>query len=85
MPHAMRSVALPIVGNDENGRLSHMAKARSFLASIVGYVLVAVVAYLAFRMFLGTVYWLLRTAIVIVAVGGLATLYLKLKAPSSKP
>jgi hypothetical protein len=62
-----------------------MAKARSFLATIVGYVLTAVVAYLAFRMFVGTVYWLIRTVIVIIAIGGLATLYLKLKAPSGKP
>jgi uncharacterized membrane protein YdjX (TVP38/TMEM64 family) len=62
-----------------------MSKARSFLASIIGYVLAAVVAYLAFRMFLGTVYWLFRLVIMIVAVGGLATLYLKLKAPSDKP
>ena len=62
-----------------------MSKVRSFLASIIGYLLAAVVAYLAFRMFLGTVYWLLRMVIVIVAVGGLATLYLKLKAPSTKP
>jgi heme/copper-type cytochrome/quinol oxidase subunit 4 len=62
-----------------------MAKARSFLATIVGYVLAAVLAYLAFRMFVGTVYWLIRTVIVIVAIGGLAALYLKLKTPSTKP
>ncbi len=62
-----------------------MAKARSFLATIVGYLLAAVVAYLAFRMFVGTVYWLLRTVVIVVAIGGLAALYLKLKAPSSKP
>jgi hypothetical protein len=62
-----------------------MSKARSFLATIIGYVLAAVLAYLAFRIFVGTVYWLIRTVIVIVAVGGLAALYLKLKAPSSKP
>jgi multisubunit Na+/H+ antiporter MnhE subunit len=62
-----------------------MAKARSFLATIVGYVLAAVVAYLAFRIFLGTVYWLIRMVVIVLAIGGLATLYLKLKAPSSKP
>jgi hypothetical protein len=62
-----------------------MAKARSFLATIVGYVLAAVVAYLAFRIFLGTVYWLIRMIVIVLAIGGLATLYLKLKAPSSKP
>ena len=62
-----------------------MSKARSFLASIIGYLLAAVVAYLAFRMFIGTVYWLFRTVIVIVVVAGLAALYLKLKVPSGKP
>jgi uncharacterized membrane protein YdjX (TVP38/TMEM64 family) len=62
-----------------------MSKARSFLASIIGYLLAAIVAYLAFRMFLGTVYWLFRMVIMIVAVAGLATIYLKLKAPSNKP
>jgi multisubunit Na+/H+ antiporter MnhE subunit len=62
-----------------------MSKARSFLASIIGYLLAAVVAYLAFRMFLGTVYWLIRMIVIVLAVGGLAMLYLKLKAPSSKP
>jgi hypothetical protein len=49
------------------------------------YVLAAVVAYLAFRIFLGTVYWLIRMVVIVLAIGGLATLYLKLKAPSSKP
>lgn len=62
-----------------------MAKARSFLATIVGYVLAAVLAYLAFRVLVGTLYWLVRTLLIIVAVGGLAALYLKLKAPSDKP
>jgi heme/copper-type cytochrome/quinol oxidase subunit 4 len=62
-----------------------MAKARSFLATVVGYVLAAVLAYLAFRMVVGTVYWLIRTVVIVVAIGGLATLYFKLKAPSGKP
>jgi hypothetical protein len=62
-----------------------MSKARSFLASIIGYLLAAVVAYLAFRMFLGTVYWLIRMIVIVLAIGGLAMLYLKLKAPSNKP
>jgi tetrahydromethanopterin S-methyltransferase subunit C len=62
-----------------------MAKARSFLATIVGYVLAAVLAYLALRVLVGTLYWLIRTMVIIVALGGLAMLYLKLKAPSDKP
>jgi hypothetical protein len=62
-----------------------MSKARSFLASIIGYLLAALVAYLAFRLFLGTVYWLIRMIVIVLAIGGLAMLYLKLKAPSNKP
>jgi hypothetical protein len=62
-----------------------MAKARSFLATVIGYLLAAVLAYLAFRVFVGTVYWLIRTIVIVLAIGGLTTLYFKLKASSSKP
>lgn len=55
--------------------------ARSLLATIVGYVLIAVIAYIALRLFIGTIYWLLRTIVVILVIGGLLTLYLKLKSP----
>lgn len=48
---------------------------------MVGYVLVAVIAYIAFRLFIGTILWLLRTIVVILVIGGLFTLYLKLKSP----
>lgn len=48
---------------------------------MVGYVLIAVIAYIAFRLFIATIYWLLRTIVVIVVIGGLLTLYLKLKSP----
>jgi hypothetical protein len=54
---------------------------RSVLATAVGYVLVAIIAYFALRIFVGTLFWLLRTIIVIVIIGGLFTLYLKLKTP----
>ncbi len=55
--------------------------ARSLLATMVGYVLVAVIAYIALQLFIGTIYWLLRTIVVILVIGGLLTLYLKLKLP----
>jgi presenilin-like A22 family membrane protease len=55
--------------------------ARSLLATVVGYILVALIGYFVLRMFLGTLFWLLRTIIVIVVIGGLFTLYLSLKAP----
>ncbi len=54
---------------------------RSMLATVVGYILVALIGYFVLRIFLGTIYWLLRTIIVIVVIGGLFTLYLSLKAP----
>jgi hypothetical protein len=51
------------------------------LATIVGYVLVAVIAYIVIRMMVGTILWLGRTIMVVVIIGGLLTLYLNLKAP----
>ena len=63
---------------------SGMAQARggrSLLATMVGYVLVAVIAYIVVRMMVGTIFWLTRTIIVVVIVGGLLTLYLNLKLP----
>lgn len=55
--------------------------ARSALATVVGYVLVAIIAYIVLRTFVGTLFWLIRTIIVIVVIAGLFTLYLSLKAP----
>jgi uncharacterized membrane protein len=55
--------------------------ARSALATVVGYVLVAIIAYLVLRAFVGTIFWLIRTVVVIVVIGGLLMLYLSLKAP----
>ena len=51
------------------------------LATVVGYILVALIAYFVLRVFLGTIFLLLRTVIVIVVIGGLFTLYLSLKTP----
>jgi hypothetical protein len=55
--------------------------ARSLLATAVGWVLVAIVAYFVLRFFVGTFFWLIRTVIVVLIVGGLFTLYLSLKSP----
>ncbi|MCU1361135.1 MAG: hypothetical protein JWN99_2424 [Ilumatobacteraceae bacterium] len=55
--------------------------ARSGLATVVGWVLVAVIAYFALRFVLGTLFWLIRTVVIIVVIGGLLMLYLNLKAP----
>jgi hypothetical protein len=55
--------------------------ARSGLATVVGYVLVAIIAYFVLRLVLGTIFWLIRTIVIIVVIGGLLLLYLNLKAP----
>jgi hypothetical protein len=55
--------------------------ARSLLATAVGWVLVAIIGYFVLRLFLGSFFWLIRTAIVILVIGGLFTLYVSLKSP----
>ena len=55
--------------------------ARSVLATIVGYVLVAVVVVVLFNFIIGTIFWLIRTVLIIAVLVGLLLLYLRLKAP----
>jgi uncharacterized membrane protein len=55
--------------------------ARSVLATFVGYVLVAIIAYIAIRTVFGTFFWLIRTLVVVLAIAGLFTLYVTLKGP----
>jgi hypothetical protein len=59
------------------------SRGRSALATVVGYVVVALIAYFLLRLFVGTLFWLIRTVIVIVIIGGLLTLYFKLKLPKN--
>ena len=54
---------------------------RSVLATLVGYLLVVVAAYFVLRLFIGSVFWLVRTAVVVVIIGGIITLYFWLKVP----
>lgn len=58
--------------------------ARSVLATLVGYVLVAVLVLVLFNFVVGTIFWLIRTVLIIVALLGLLTIYLKLKSPNSQ-
>lgn len=51
------------------------------LATVVGYVIVALAAYWLFGALIGTIRWLLRAVLTIVVLGALATVYLKLKTP----
>jgi hypothetical protein len=54
---------------------------RSVLATIVGWVLVGVIVVVLFNFVVGTLFWLIRTVLIIVALLGLLTIYLKLKSP----
>jgi hypothetical protein len=56
-------------------------RSRSFLATIVGWVLVAVVVWLLLRFILGTVGFVVRAVVIIVVIVGLLWAYLALKAP----
>ncbi|MDP9463457.1 MAG: hypothetical protein M3P52_02440 [Actinomycetota bacterium] len=55
--------------------------ARSLLATMVGYVIVAIVVLFLFHFIVGTILWLFRTLVVIVVLLGLLTIYLRLKSP----
>jgi hypothetical protein len=61
--------------------MSSLRPARSAAATVVGWVLVLVVGWIALRFVLGTLFWMLRGALLIAVVVGLALLYLTLKAP----
>lgn len=51
------------------------------MATIVGYVIVAVIVVVLFHFIIGTVLWLFRTLVIVVVLLGLLTLYLRLKSP----
>lgn len=55
--------------------------ARSVLATIVGYLIVAAIVVVLFNFVIGTVLWLFRALIVVVAILALITIYLRLKTP----
>lgn len=55
--------------------------ARSVLATIVGYILVAVIVLVLFNFIIGTILWLFRTLVVVAVLLGLLIVYLGLKAP----
>jgi hypothetical protein len=55
--------------------------ARSITATIVGYLLLAVIVLILFHSIVGTILWLFRTIVIIVVVLGLLTVYLRLKSP----
>ena len=58
-------------------------KARSLVATVVGWVLAAFVAFWLLGAVLGTLRFVLRAVITIVVIGALITLYARLKSPRS--
>lgn len=59
--------------------------ARSILATIVGYAIVALVVIWLLNFVAGTIFWIVRTIVAIVVVLALITLYFKLKTPKANP
>jgi hypothetical protein len=57
-------------------------RSRSVLATIIGWVLTAIVVWFVLRFILGTVGFLVRGVVLIVVVVGLLWAYLWLKAPN---
>jgi membrane protein YdbS with pleckstrin-like domain len=56
-------------------------RARSLLATIVGYLIVIVIAIVLLRFVLGTILWVIRAILIVVVLLALITVYLRLKAP----
>lgn len=55
------------------------SRGRSFAASLVGWVLVALVLYFVFGWFISTILWIIRLVMVVVVLGALLAIYLKLR------
>jgi hypothetical protein len=55
--------------------------ARSILATIVGYLIVAIIVLVLFHFIIGTILWLFRTLIIVVVILALLTIYMRLKSP----
>jgi len=61
--------------------MAEVSRPRSFLATVVGYLVVAIIIWFLFGWLVGTILWILRTALIIAVIVGLVALYLKLKGP----
>lgn len=57
-------------------------RSRSLLATIVGWVIVAVIAWLVLGFVVGVVRWIVRGVVVLALIIGLLWVYATLKAPS---
>jgi hypothetical protein len=61
--------------------MAEVSRPRSFLATVVGYIVVAIIIWFLFGWLVGTILWILRTVLIVVAIVGLIALYFKLKTP----
>jgi len=59
-------------------------RSRSVLATVVGWVLVAVVVWFVLRIALGALFWVARGIVVVLVIAGLLWAYLALKDPPPK-
>ena len=55
------------------------SRARSVAASVVGWIVVALILYFVFGWVISTIRWLLRIVLVLVVIGALLALYFKLR------
>lgn len=62
-------------------RVAQQGRARSFLATIVGYLIVILLAVIVFRFVLGTIFWMFRAFFIMIVLLVLLTIYLRLKTP----
>jgi hypothetical protein len=61
--------------------MSTSDRARSALATVVGWVLAALVAFWLLGAVIGTLRFLVRAVVTLLVLGALLTLYLRLKSP----
>jgi len=59
-------------------------RSRSALATVVGWVLVAVVVWFVLRIALGALFWVARGIVMVLLVAGLLWAYLALKDPPTR-
>ena len=59
--------------------------ARGIAASVVGWLIVAVVVYLLFGTVIGVIRWVLRLVVIVVVIGGLLWLWFRLRAGPDDP
>jgi hypothetical protein len=65
----------------QTARMGQSTGARSALATVVGWVLIVVLAIVALQVVIGSIIWLFRWLVILAVIGGLLTLYLRLKLP----